>query len=352
MNASNFPALRAVACLCTLICVLPSASPAATDLQIQLYPGLSITGTVGSVHSIEYSTNLVLPSWSFLTNIQLTGSPHFHVDSTAPLGEQRFYRTAQIAPTSFEALQLLPEREQRFFRTAMGLPELVWIVPGNFVMGSPADELDRASDEGPQTLVTLPRGFYMGKFETTQAEYQTVMGVNSSGFPSNPTLPMEMVNWTEAMTYCSKLTLRERGAGRLPAGWGYRLPTEAEWEYACRAGTTTRYSFGNDSNGTNLVNYAWASDPDLGRTHPVGTKLPNPWGLHDMHGNVWELCLDAFTYTGGSVTNPRGTGTARMSRGGSWHSYAPRCRSATRNPYTTTGREAWVGFRVVLIPAP
>ena len=319
-------------------------------LQIQFHPSLSITGAVGTVHSIQYTTNLALPDWNVLTLVQLTNNPHFHVDSSTPVGERRFYRSVAVVPATFEALQLLPAAEQRFFRTAMGLPEMILLNPGAFIMGSPSTEVGRASDEGPQTLVVLTRNFYLGKYEVTQAEYAKVMNNNPASFPSNPTFPMEMVSWNDATAFCVRLTQREAAAGRLPAGWTYRLPTEAEWEYACRANRVTRYSFGDDLSGTLLAQYAWFGEVDTGRTRPVGTKLPNPWGLHDMHGNVWELCRDAMTYTGGSVTNPIGTGSGRMSRGGSWHSLAPRCRSATRNPYDAISREPWVGFRIALAP--
>ena len=324
------------------------AQPA--TLQPQLFVGVAITAAVGTVHSIQFTTNLTITNWNFLTFVQLTNNPHLHIDTTTPARESRFYRTVAIAPASFDELQLLPDRERRFFQVSLGLPELVRINPGTFIMGSPTSEPGRGSDEAPQTGVTLTHGFYLGKYEITQAEYAKVMSNNPAAFPTNPDYPVEMVSWTDATTFATRLTQRESTAGRLPAGWTYRLPTEAEWEYACRAGTTTRYSFGDDLNSTLLTQYAWYGEVDTGRPRPVGTKLPNPWGLHDMHGNVWEHCRDALTYTGGNLTDPVGTGTARMTRGGSWHSLAPRCRSAARNPYTTTIREPWVGFRIALAP--
>lgn len=328
-----------------------ATQPDGSGLQLQFYPGITITGAVGTVHSVEYTTDLSSMSWNFVTLLQLTNTAQLYFDSTATNASRRFYRAVKIAPATFEELQLLPEREQRFFRSAMGLPELVWIAPGNFVMGSPSTETGRGGDEGPQTQVTLTRGFYMGEFEVSQSEFAKVNGGSAGAFPIHPNLPVEMVSWQEAALHCQRLTQREATAGRLPSGFVYRLPTEAEWEYACRAGKTTRYSFGDDLNGTSLGLYAWFGDVTAGETHLVGTKLPNPWGLHDMHGNVWELCFDALTYTGGSVTNPVGAGSGKMTRGGSWHSLAPRCRSATRNPYPdVTQREAWVGFRVVLGP--
>jgi len=159
-------------------------------------------------------------------------------------------------------------------------------------MGSPTNELDRWDGEGPQTAVTISRGFWMGKYEVTQGEYLEVMGSNPSRFTGDTNRPVETVTWYDATNYCGQLTQRERAAGRIAANSLYRLPTEAEWDYACRAGTSTRSSFGDDLGYTNLTNYAWYRENRGLTTHPVGQKLPNPWGLYDMHGNVWEWCQD------------------------------------------------------------
>jgi formylglycine-generating enzyme required for sulfatase activity len=152
-------------------------------------------------------------------------------------------------------------------------------------MGSPDSEQDRERDEGPQTLVTLTRGFWMGRYEVTQGEYLAVMESNPSYFTGDTNRPVENVSWNDATNYCAKLTVRERAAGRLPAGWEYRLPTEAQWEYACRAGSTNRFHYGDDPGYTELANYAWYTI-NTGSTQAVGGKLPNQWGLYDMHGNV------------------------------------------------------------------
>ncbi len=233
---------------------------------------------------------------------------------------------------------------------------LVSIKPGTFTMSSPGTEVDRYSNnEGPQTVVTLTKAFWMGKYEVTQAEYLALMGSNPSEILGDLKRPVEHVYWNDAMNYCTKLTSQERAAGRLPAGYVYRLPTEAEWEYACRAGTTTRFSFGDDPNYTQLGNYAWFSSNSGGTTHPVGMKLPNPWGLYDMHGNVWEWCLDWIgVYPGGSMTDPRGpnTGSSRADRGGGWADDGRYCRSACRGGFLPDVATYLVGFRPVLAPGP
>ena len=230
---------------------------------------------------------------------------------------------------------------------------LVWIKPGTFTMGSPTDEVDRLDTEGPQTQVTISQGFWMSKYETTQEEFLAVMGTNPSCCSKGDANPVERFWWNEATNYCGRLTVRERAAGRLPTGYAYRLPTEAEWEYACRAGTTTRFNFGDDLSYTQLSDYAWYSSNSGGTSQPVGLKQPNAWGLYDMHGNVWEWCLDWYgTYPGGSVTDPRGltTGLDRVFRGGSRNCDAGLCRSAIRSSYLPNIRFDDVGFRPVLAP--
>jgi formylglycine-generating enzyme required for sulfatase activity len=229
----------------------------------------------------------------------------------------------------------------------------VWIPAGTFTMGSPDGEQDRESREGPQTVVTLTRGFWLGRCEVTQAEYVAVIGSNPSYFTGDPNRPVERVRWREATKYCAKLTAAERAAGRLPAGWAYRLPTEAEWEYACRARTTTQFSYGDDPGYWKLGIYAWCDSNSGGRTYPAALKQPNPWGLYDMHGNVFEWCLDWYgTYPGGSVTDPKGpsSGLLRVVRGGSLYNGGWHCRSASRYFNTPASRSKCIGFRAVLAP--
>jgi formylglycine-generating enzyme required for sulfatase activity len=225
--------------------------------------------------------------------------------------------------------------------------KLVPIPAGTFLLGSPADEARRQPREGPQTRVTLTKGFFLGTTDVTQAQWTVVMGTNPSYFLGD-TLPVEFVSWDDAMAFCKKLTEREQAARRLPAGWAFTLPTEAQWEYACRAGTTGPHAGDLDA-------MAWYSANSGYTTHPVGTKQPNGWGLFDMHGNVWEWCADWYwSYPGGSVTDPVGpeSGSARVFRGGSWSHEAEFCRSAFRfgfapDPYRSLHSNN-IGFRVAL----
>ena len=256
--------------------------------------------------------------------------------------------------------------------TVQPIPNMVWIPCGAFTMGSADSEPGRWNDEGPQTRVTFSRGFWVGKYEVTQAEYLTVVGSNPSFFKggfygTDLNRPVEQVSWSDAVAYCAALTTRERSAGRLPAGYAYRLPREAEWEYACRAGTTTPFHNGPElrSGMANFQGYYeyLVGDPNhynpsgisLGRTTTVGSYAPNAWGLHDMLGNVREWCQDWYgNYPGGSVTDPPGPagGGRRVVRGGSWGDMAGDCRSARREADDAPDRHSEGGFRVVLAPVP
>ena len=231
---------------------------------------------------------------------------------------------------------------------------MVLIPPGTFRMGSPTNEVDHQTTEGPQTAVTISRGFWMGKYEVTQGEYLAVTGSSPSYFTGDTNRPVEMVSWFDATNYCGTLTQRERGAGRIGTNSVYRLPTEAEWEYACRGWTSDRrFSYGDDPGYTNLTDYAWYSDNSGETTHPVGQKLPNPWGLYDMHGNVREWCEDWFdTYVGGIAVDPQGpaTGSDHLIRGGTWDNNARDCRSANRDSAPPGNDNDNFGFRVLLAP--
>ena len=230
--------------------------------------------------------------------------------------------------------------------------DMVWVPPGSFLMGSLEDEQDRAAREGPQHQVFIAEGFWMGKYPITQAQWQAIMGNNPSQFEGD-NLPVEQVSWNDI-----------RGSGgyleqlnTIIPGHDFRLPSEAEWEYAYRAGTTTRFYWGDDPDYAEIDYYAWYRDNsdtgNAGETHDVGLKLPNAWGLHDMAGNVWEWCEDDWhdNYHGapadGSawVDSPRGF--YRLPRGGSWLSHPSGCRAANRTDSSPLSHGSGLGFRVV-----
>ncbi len=219
--------------------------------------------------------------------------------------------------------------------------DLVWIPPGKFMMGSPNNEANRHDDEGPQHRVQITQGFWMGKHEVTQAQWQAVMGNNPSNFKGDRN-PVEQVSWDDCQNFLGKLNSRVSGGK-------FRLPTEAEWEYACRAGTTTAYYFGNDA--SRLGDYAWYDDNSGRKTHLAGQKKPNAWGLYDMHGSVCEWCGDWFgDYPSGAVTDPTGqsSGSFRVFRGGGWCNDPWGCRSANRCRNSPVIRSGNLGFRVAL----
>ena len=228
---------------------------------------------------------------------------------------------------------------------ALGRGEMVRIPPGSFVMGSPRGGGD---DERPVTRVTLTTAFSLGKTQVTQRSWMAVMGSNPSAFKGE-SLPVERVSWDDAMEFCRKLTTLERSAGRLPSGYVYTLPTEAQWEYACRAGTTGDYA-------GEVQAMAWSAENSGDTTHVVATKQANAWGLHDMHGNVWEWCADWYAdkLPGGSVSDFKGaaSGSNRVNRGGSWGIDAADCRSAVRLGYSPGNRGGSLGFRLALSSVP
>lgn len=200
-----------------------------------------------------------------------------------------------------------------------------WIPPGTFQMGSPDTEPGRHSQEGPQHLVTISNGFWMGATEITQQQWQKIKGSNPSiNYGVGPTLPVYNVSWNDCQSFLTTANTI------IPTGESFRLPTEAEWEYACRAGSPSAFYWGDTFNS----NYCWSLENSTGGVHAVGEKLPNAWGLHDMSGNVFEWCSDWYdTYTSESVTDPKVNDfspTGKILRGGTWGNVQTYCRSASR----------------------
>jgi formylglycine-generating enzyme len=240
-----------------------------------------------------------------------------------------------------------------------------WAPPGTFRMGSPPAEADRRADEGPVT-VTLSRGFWMGKYEVTQGEWSRIVGA----FPREMNkgrgddVPVYWVNYPEAEDFCRRLTQRAHASGQLPGDWELRLPTEAQWEYACRAGTTTSTSFGDrlSSKQANFNGKAYngaEQGSSLNQSVNVGSYPANPWGLHDMHGNVWEWCRDWYHSTLPGGTDPDLSGAkgamnrdgsySRVRRSCAWIEDGWTCRSAMRLRYEPERRSDHIGFRIVAV---
>jgi formylglycine-generating enzyme required for sulfatase activity len=229
--------------------------------------------------------------------------------------------------------------------------KLMLIPKGTFMMGSPESEKGRQEEE-TQHEVTISKDYYLGVYEVTQAQYEKVMGKNPSHFQGaivgneNADLPVENVSWDDAVEFCKKLSdlPEEKKAGRV-----YRLPTEAQWENACRAGSKSAYLF-DDEEGL-LPEYGWFNRNSSNRTHTVALLEPNAWGLYDMHGNVFEWCSDWYgEYPKGAVSDPTGpkVGSDRVCRGGSWDFEAANCRSAFRNWNYPSLRLDYYGLRVAL----
>jgi formylglycine-generating enzyme required for sulfatase activity len=341
--------------LCALgpfIAVSPALGQTAPGLGLRYsagHPTLTLTGQVGSVYSIQYATGLSPTNlWTDRTLLQMQGASVVWTDPSAPTASQRFYRAV--------------------FVSAPGGANLVFVQPGTFTMGSPVGEALRDTVE-VQHAVTLSRGFWMGKYLVTQGDYLFTVGSNPSqftpahGYSQDLARPVEQVSWNAATNYCALRTQQERAGGLIPAGYVYRLPTESEWEYACRAGTTTAFCLGSglhsgQANFWGLYEYEASvgqiNNPGgiyLQVTTPVGSYAANAWGLYDMVGNVWEWCQDLYgPYPSGGVTDPQGavTGSSRVLRGGSLDRVAVLCRSAQRSSNGPLGTSYSFGFRVVL----
>ncbi len=232
------------------------------------------------------------------------------------------------------------EVDDSTFTNSIGM-EFVMIESGEFIMGSPEDELYSDKDERPMRQVTVPYDFYIGIYEVTQAEWKAVMDTEPFEFKGND-LPADKVSWSDANKFLDKLNKMEDGAK-------YRLPTEAEWEYAARAGTSTAFVSGSDEAG--LFQYAWFTENSEDKTHPVGLKEANAWGLYDVHGNLAEWVMDEYHSNYQKAPSDsrvwEGGVDRRVIRGGSWDNAAENCRSGHRDSIGEGSRKNYIGFRIV-----
>jgi formylglycine-generating enzyme len=297
-------------------------------------------------------TNLLrLPALTMLTIV--LGASSFRCGTGRTLLAQT---GADRSQTQFEGTKAGAERELEGVK-------FCWSPPGRFRMGSPVGEPGHRPDEGPVD-VRLSKGFWIGKYEVTQGEWSRIMG----SFPREmdkgrgDDIPVYWINYPEAEEFCRRLTQRARASGKLPRNWEFRLPTEAQWEYACRAGTTTATSFGDrlSSRQANFNGKAYngaEERPSLNRSVEVGSYPANPWGLHDMHGNVWEWCRDWYhsSLPGGTdpdLSDVKGAinrdGTySRVRRSCAWIEDGWTCRSAMRLRYEPERRSDHIGLRIV-----
>ncbi len=254
---------------------------------------------------------------------------------------------------------MVPDESRKHFINTIGM-KLTLILAGDFLMGSPDSDPSSVSDEKPPHRVQISKPFYLGIHEVTQGQYRAVMGDNPSHFKGSGDLPVDMVSWLEAVQFCIKLSELEnrtpcyridRTEVTVVGGNGYRLPTEAEWEYACRAGSTTVYPFSDDVG--KLAEHAWYEKNSDGKSHSVGMLSPNALGIHDMLGNVWEWCGDRYDksyYASSPGSDPSGapSAPARVRRGGAWSSPPRNSRAACRNKVAPGHKDGSLGFRLVL----
>lgn len=334
--------------------------------QLKIFEVFNISGGSAEI-STDQSTVLVTPT------TDSSDSVNFSYTVTDGNGDSDW------ASVSVATIEVLSQWIDPVFSI-----EMLRISSGSFSMGSATTETDRDADEGPQHNVSISNDFYIGKYEITQSQWQNVMGTDASWpalnlttenglSPAHPAYNISYTDITRVGGFLDKIneasacdiSSLSTGAARylpadVPAGC-YRLPTESEWEYAARAGTTYRFSFGNDETYSKIWYYGWYSDnsfalgsshPDYG-THIAGQKLPNPWGLYDVHGNVMELVYDWYeAYDNLAVIDPSGAseGISRIARGGGWQSQRQYCRSADRAILATDSRNSYTGLRLLKTP--
>jgi formylglycine-generating enzyme required for sulfatase activity len=323
-----------------------------------------------------------LPGTVVRYRLALTGYEETSVTGKVALG-QGLALTAKLKAQPQSKLAGERAGEEREFEIAPGVKmTFCWCPPGKFTMGSPTGELGRESDEN-QVEVKLSKGFWLAKTEVTQGQWKAAGGIDVSGRPpafsdgkiqytweqisaegiraanfEGGDLPLERVDWNEVRDWCLGMTERFRNDGQVGEGWKLALPTEAQWEYACRAGTNTALNNGRNLTSKegacrNLDEVGWYDQNSGKRPHAVGTKKANAWGLHDMHGNVFELCADWYGAELAGGVDPQGaaSGVHRAGRGGSWDGAASFCRVANRGRNLPDYRLIFLGFRPALVPS-
>ncbi|MEM8867410.1 MAG: SUMF1/EgtB/PvdO family nonheme iron enzyme [Verrucomicrobiota bacterium] len=326
--------------------------PAYVELEVPsgLSPTVLINGRVGRV----IDGRVQVPSYQVL-QVEIRIRDHLNLRRSLELEPGRTLKWV-VTPSRIPP----PVLEKDWKVPYIGLA-CQWLDPGSYTMGSPLKEHGRIPNEGPQTLINLNRGFWIAAYETTQQQYEWIMEANPSS-TRGPKKPVDSVTWAEAKEFCQRLTEKERRAGRLPKGYVYRLPTEAEWEYAARAGSEGAFFFGEQADVSNgNFQGVYPRDWEEGRpssdfygTREVGSYAPNAFGLYDMHGNLSEWTLDKYNgrLKGGEATDPLPypSGKEVTLRGGSWENNAKLVRSASRDRVSPQTQSNSIGFRVVLAP--
>ena len=328
--------------------------PLPGQVELVMPPGLEVEVRVAGVH-VDDLDGVVLVDANQRVEFELRIKDHLTMVRRIDLKpDERM--TWEVEPVQIPG----PEPGAEWTMPYLAL-KLCWAEAGKFLMGSPIDEVGRLPNEGPQTAVRFNQGFWIGKYEVTQAQYSEVMDQNPSSV-TRESLPVDNVSWEDVRLYCQVLTNIERAAGRLPDGYVYRLPTEAEWEYAARSGSAAPFAFGAQadiSNGNFSGFYPVDTDQQVSNldhygTLPVGSYPPNDFGLHDTHGNLAEWTLDHYNGRLSGLLRvdprPREDGRRVVVRGGSWEDFAVRVRCAARAEISADTKSNAIGFRVALAP--
>jgi formylglycine-generating enzyme required for sulfatase activity len=326
-----------------------AVQPDTANPELELFGGASVTREAGQAWAEPGAAGHDARDGNVTASVTVSGTVDMNTTGTYILT----YSVADAAGNTATATRTVTVVGNRTVDlNATVAMDMIWCPPGTFTMGSPTTEAGRNADREDEHNVSLTQGFYLGKYEVTQAQYEAVMTGNTnslsptpSEWPGNLNRPVEKVSWADAQIFLTRLNAQQ--SANIPTGWSYVLPTESQWEYACRAETTTAYSWGNTIASSN-ANY---NASGYSQTRDVGKYAANPWGFFDMHGNVWEWSADRYQAaypTGNPVIDPTGpaSGSNRVLRGGSWGNVATSLRSAERISHPPGGRYNSRGFRV------